>query len=132
MENLLINTDKIYDFKNIIIYTIKKEKEGYTKSDEKTKNVVLSWLKYPDNFKELINEYNSDLKNIGKFIDGILSGKINNKHDAEDKYIKKIKEDEDYLEKFKSINKDFLRLRNIFKKNKICNLWNFITITGKV
>ena len=132
MENLLINTDKIYDFKNIIIYTIKKEKEGYTKSDEKTKNVVLSWLKYPDNFKELINEYNSDLKNIGKFIDGILSGKINNKHDAEDKYIKKIKEDEDYLEKFKSTNKDFLRLRNIFKKNKICNLWNFITITGKV
>ena len=41
-ENLLINTEKIYNFKNIIIDTIKKEKEGYTKSDGKTKSVDLS------------------------------------------------------------------------------------------
>ena len=71
-----------------------------TKYDEKTKDkgVDLSWLKYSYNFQELINEYNTDpnfgldfldddksvnLKNIGIFIKDILSGKINNKEDAE-------------------------------------------------
>ena len=37
MENLLINTEKSYDFKNIIIHTIKKEKERYTKVMKKLK-----------------------------------------------------------------------------------------------
>ena len=32
-----------------------------------------------------------DLKNIGKFINIILSGKINNKYDAEKEYIKKLR-----------------------------------------
>ena len=71
-----------------------------TKNDEKTKDksVDLSWLKYSNNFQELIKEYNTDpnfgldfldddksvdLKNIGIFIKDILSGKINNKQDPE-------------------------------------------------
>ena len=50
MENLLINTEKNYNFKNIIIDTIKREKECCTKSDTETKNVDLSWLEYPNKF----------------------------------------------------------------------------------
>ena len=59
-----------------------------------------------------------DLKNIGNFISDILSGKINNKYDAEDEYIKKIKDDEDYLNSVKSTNKLYLHLKNIFDKTK--------------
>ena len=34
-----------------------------------------------------------------------MSGRINNKYDAENEYIKKIKNDEDYLNSIKSTNK---------------------------
>ena len=56
-------------------------------------------------------------------LENILSGKINNRQinnrqDAEEECIKKIKEDEDYLGSARSTNKDFLHLKNIFKKTK--------------
>ena len=67
---------------------------------------------------EFGNEREIDLKNIGNFVGYNLPGKINNKYNAKDKYIKKIKKDEDYLENVKSTDKNFLRLRNIFRKTK--------------
>ena len=99
MENVVKNLGDIYNLKSKI-FKIIKEEQGY-KSDEKTKDksAGLTWLKYPDHFKDLINEYNAepnfgvdfidddktvDLKNIGRFINDILSGKINNKYDAEE------------------------------------------------
>ena len=47
-----------------------------------------------------------------------MLGKINNKQDAEDEYVKKIKEDEDYLNSINSTNNLFLCLKNYFKKTK--------------
>ena len=47
-----------------------------------------------------------------------MLGKINNKQDAEDEYVKKIKEDEDYLNSINSTNNLFLRPKNYFKKTK--------------
>ena len=38
-----------------------------------------------------------DLKKVGKFVNDVLSGKINNKYDAEDEHNKNIKNDNDYL-----------------------------------
>ena len=100
MENLKKNIEGTYNFKNIVIHTIRKEKEGYTKSDEKTIQIFIQ-IKYPDIFEELMNEYNTEpnfgdnktvnLKNRGNFINDISSGKINNKYDAEDEYIKKLR-----------------------------------------
>ena len=45
-----------------------------------------------DNIKKTI-----DLKKVGKFVNDVLSGKINNKYDAKDKHNKNIKNDNDYL-----------------------------------
>ena len=47
-------------FRYKIIDTIRKEIRADIKSDEETedKSVDLSWLKHPDNFEELIIEYN--------------------------------------------------------------------------
>ena len=45
-----------------------------------------------DNIKKTI-----DLKKVGKFVNDVLSGKINNKYDAEDEHNKNIKNDNDYL-----------------------------------
>ena len=96
----------------------------------KHKSVNLSWLKYPDNFKELEDEYNAepdfgvdfiddnkavDVKNIGGFIKDIFSGKINNIQDAENEYINKIKEHEDY---FNSINSRSNLLLKYFSHQK--------------
>ena len=89
MENVVINSEDIYNFKNKIINIIKEELGYSSKSDEKAKDksIDLSWLKYPDNFKELEDEYNIepyfgvdfiddnktvDLKNIGNFIKYIV------------------------------------------------------------
>ena len=135
MGNVVKNSEGIYNFKNKIINIIKEEQGYSSKSDEKTKDksVNLKWTKYPDNFENLINEYNTEpdfgvdfvddnksvnLKNIGNFINDILSGKINNKYDAEDEYVKKIKDNEDYLNSVKLTNKLYLCLKNIFKKTK--------------
>ena len=62
MENTVKNAVNLYDFKNIIIDTIRKENEGITKTDGETKDnsAGLSWLKYPNNFKELKDEYNAE------------------------------------------------------------------------
>ena len=38
-----------------------------------------------------------DLKNVKKFLDDILSGKIDNKYDAEKEYLEKINYDKDLL-----------------------------------
>ena len=109
MKNVAKSSEELYRFRNKIINEINKEK-GYCSVD-------LRWIKYPLTFKELEDEYfidpnlgidvgderSVDLKNIGKFINDILSGKTNNKNDAEGEYVKKIKDDADYLE---SINSD--------------------------
>ena len=89
MENGVKNSEGIYNFKNKIINIIKEEQGYSSKSDEKTKDksVNLKWIKYPDNFENLINGYNTDpdfgvdfvddnksvnLKNIGNFINDIV------------------------------------------------------------
>ena len=51
-----------------------------------------------------------------------MLGKINNKQDAEDEYVKKIKEDEDYLNSINSTNNLFLRLKIILKKQNMQSL----------
>ena len=55
-------SEDVYNFRKPIIDAIRKEMKGSTESGEeiKHKSVDLSWLKYPDNFKELEDEYNAE------------------------------------------------------------------------
>ena len=56
------------------------------------------------------------LSRLGKFIEGTLSGKIDNNYDAEDEYNKKIKKDLDYLESAGIRAEDGIKLRRLFKE----------------
>ena len=64
-----------------------------------------------------------NFKNVLKFIDNILSGKINNKYDAEKEYVEKIINDEKLLRSYKN--------NHNYKWSWICYIWTFLTIRKK-
>ena len=61
-----------------------------------------------------------NLKNMSRFMNDILPGKINNKYDAEKEYVKRIEDDEKF----------FKKLQKLLKKNK--NAQTIIIITNNL
>ena len=58
-----------------------------------------------------------NLKNMSRFMNDILPGKINNKYDAEKEYVKRIEDDEKF----------FKKLQKLLKKNKNAQTITIIT-----
>ena len=98
MEYVVKNAKDIYEMRNNIINTIKKEATEETEDeeteDEEIEEVKFDWLQRPKNeltdlikntdFKDFKkkSELTNDVKDSKAFLDDITSGKINNKKDV--------------------------------------------------
>ena len=93
MKNVSKNAKDIYDFRNKIINSIKKEmEETKSDSDEKIEQPNFDWLHRPkEELEDLMKKIEDDkdldgehrIKNIKtdvlKFLNAIMAGKVNNK-----------------------------------------------------
>ena len=124
MQEVTENAKDLYGIRQEVINTF----EGKEKTEDNI-SVDLRWLKYPDYFERLKNEYNENpelkqtfdksknifnFKKIGKLINDISTSKINNVFDAEAEYLQKIKKDKYYLRSIKLKSDDSIKLRKFF------------------
>ena len=121
---------KKFDTKNkrLVLRLIKVGNELYKIRDkvidafEKKNEMVepnFEWIRDAEAFNEVLDRVEEsigleaindskvvNLKEVSRFIDDIMSGKINNKYDAEKQYVKKIMSYEKLLKSYKSFSRN--------------------------
>ena len=107
--NLIKVSNELYNIRDKIIGAFEKkqivEPNFEWIRDTEALNEVLDMVEETIGLGTMTDSKIVNLKRVSKFVDGILSGKINNKYDAE-KIYREIMEDENLLRNYKNVSRN--------------------------